>query len=312
MLAFTDTYPNAQIITLTDNYRSTQAILDVCQESISYNADRLSVRNPNIQKYLTAHSLSPNTTPIVYEYLSPEEEKAGILQYIREKKIHTPLSEIAILVKSNAQIMQWTHFLQANNIGVISKSMTDILGNPYVILLFRLLSVIDSPHDADSELPHLIRHPIFGMDGADIFHILHKLSSKNYSRKYPMLFFEFLTHLQEEDITLTFPEKIPAFLQILYDLQKEKETCIFSEFLAKVIEKIDLLGYIEQHGTFDDIQDVYSFVQKAQEFAGRRDFSLSGFLLRVERMRESGKAWERAILRKHPDGVQILTAHGSK
>jgi len=312
MLAFTDAYPAATVITLTENYRSTQDILDVCQESIAFNRDRLCVRNPEIQKYLISHSLAPNITPKVYEYISPEEEKAGILQYIREKKQKTPLCEMAILVKSNAQIVEWTNFLQANDIGVISKSMTDILGNPYVVMLYRLLSILDDPSASDAELPHLIRHPIFGMDGADIFHILHKLSSKNYTRKYPILFFEFLTHLQDEDIILTFPKKIPDFLQLIYDLQAEKETCLFSEFLWKVIEDINLLEYIEKHGTFDDIQDVYSFVQKAQEFSGRRDFSLSGFLSRVRRMRESGKAWERGVFRTHADGVQILTAHGSK
>gem|GEM_PF-568560 len=312
MLAFTDAYPAAKIITLTENYRSTQAILDVCQESITFNQDRLCVRNPEIQKYLTSHSSVPNIIPKVYEYISPEEEKAGILQYIREKKRDTPLSEIAILVKSNAQIVQWTHFLQSNEIPVISKSMTDILVNPYVVMLYRLLSVIDSPSDADDELPHLICHPIFGMDGADIFHILHKLANKNYTRKYPILFFEFLTHLQDEDITLTFPEKIPEFLKNIYDLQAQKETLLFSEFLVTVIKSINLLEYMEQHGTFDDIQDVYSFVQKAQEFSQKRDFSLAGFLLRVRRMREYGKAWERGIFRKNADGVQIMTAHGSK
>ena len=102
ILNFMEMYPEAKLISITKNYRSTQQILDVAYRLIIYNnPDRLEVKK-DIDKHLMASNpTGRNPRHIHCDTVSTEAEKVASLI---EQKIKTgkyKYQDFAILVRSN-------------------------------------------------------------------------------------------------------------------------------------------------------------------------------------------------------------------
>jgi len=133
ILEFKKTYPKAHQVVLTQNYRSTQAILDSAYRLIRHNdPDRLEVKN-NIIKKLKSFKQAPSLPPqeIFADTLSEEADlvageiekliKSNTRQETRDKRQtqspvlsphHYSYRDFAILVRANSQA---DHFLRALN-----------------------------------------------------------------------------------------------------------------------------------------------------------------------------------------------------
>ena len=114
ILGFQDSFPEAKLIVLDENYRSTQAILDSAYRLIvNNNPDRLEVR-ANITKRLHSNS-EKGPAPSHHHFESLEEECDFVADTIaaRHTEDGRPFSDFAILVRSNAQA---DTFLRALNL----------------------------------------------------------------------------------------------------------------------------------------------------------------------------------------------------
>jgi DNA helicase II / ATP-dependent DNA helicase PcrA len=95
LLKFADRYPDATVITLTDNHRSTPEILQI--------ANRLVPKLGGSGKRLRA-TLPSGAKPAIHVYASGEDEVAATVKTIRaEMTAGTPLREIAILFRINSR-----------------------------------------------------------------------------------------------------------------------------------------------------------------------------------------------------------------
>lgn len=87
ILGFMDTYPKAKQTVLTENYRSTQLILDAAYRLITYNnPDRLEFKN-NVDKHLKAQVREgASIKHLHYDTLFSEAETvANLIKLIKEK-----------------------------------------------------------------------------------------------------------------------------------------------------------------------------------------------------------------------------------
>ncbi|MBU1049362.1 ATP-dependent helicase [Candidatus Bipolaricaulota bacterium] len=117
ILGFQESFPDAKLIVLDENYRSTQAILDSAYRLIqNNNPDRLEVR-AQITKRLHSNSES-GRAPLQHHFESLEEECDFVADTIaaRHAKEDRRFSDFAILVRSNAQA---DAFLRALNLARI-------------------------------------------------------------------------------------------------------------------------------------------------------------------------------------------------
>gem|GEM_PF-1981692 len=113
-------------------------------------------------------------------------------------------------------------------------------------------------------------------------------------------------------MSLEAPEKIQQLLDTYSYLQTQLSQLPYTDFLHECISYIGLLKYIETNGTFDDIQDVYIFIQHANEYASRPNFSPTLFLTRIQNILTNNETIARTSFRGKENGVQILTAYSSK
>ncbi len=148
--------PNLKMITLTENYRSVQPILDAAAKLISANTGRI---DPN--KTLIAANperKNVNEKPQVRIYKNEIHESAGIANDIiqlRDKGV--PLSEIAILYRKHAQADELIRFLNFKGITVNTRRRLNILAEPMVEKIIKVMEYLS----LESKKPHTGEHLLF-------------------------------------------------------------------------------------------------------------------------------------------------------
>ncbi len=104
-------YYGAEVIALTENYRSTQEILDFSHDVIAQATDRFA------DKELTAHRPDPETSQIYrYEFLSSDMEYSFVADKIAELiKAGVPQDEIAVISYKHKYFMPLLPYLKSHS-----------------------------------------------------------------------------------------------------------------------------------------------------------------------------------------------------
>lgn len=109
MIEFKDYYPEAELIVLNVNYRSTQSIINVAGRVIENNKTRL-------DKCAHANN-DKDFQPDIRKFRNQVEELKFVVSKIREYENQgISLSEMAILVRNNSQIQEISSFLKNRKI----------------------------------------------------------------------------------------------------------------------------------------------------------------------------------------------------
>lgn len=109
MIEFKDYYPEAELIVLNVNYRSTQSIINVAGRIIENNKTRL-------DKCAHANN-DKDFQPDIRKFRNQVEELKFVVSKIKEyEKQGISLSEMAILVRNNSQIQEISSFLKNRKI----------------------------------------------------------------------------------------------------------------------------------------------------------------------------------------------------
>ena len=113
MLGFKRNYPAAKIIILTENYRSSQAILDAASKIIDQAESRLVNSDPRLNKTLSAAKPPKDKSEIrVLAYNSRELQLSEIARDIA--KNYHPDKHIAVLARGHDSLIKMSGILQVN------------------------------------------------------------------------------------------------------------------------------------------------------------------------------------------------------
>ena len=119
MLGFTDDYPNATVVKLTDNYRSSKRIVEAAGRVIAENQNRF---NKDIR------GMGDEGIPVELIHTKDEEEEdSRILGMI--KNSDKPYTDYAILLRTNILATRFAELLRRND---IPYSIKDSVVNPFV------------------------------------------------------------------------------------------------------------------------------------------------------------------------------------
>lgn len=327
MLDFYSKYPNTQFIVLDKNYRSTQCILDLASNLIINNSERLVNRIKNIEKDLIWQAKYKNLCKANYYILSQEEtEKIFILNEINKR--NNSDETFAIIVRSNKELEEWTHFLQSQWLNVESKLKTNILKNNYVKFILDFLKLIENPNYSDEKLLNILRTEIIDIENIDIIDISRNLYKINYSRDwFNISLWEYIKNIdknyKKDTIQSIFEieqeekykdyKKIINFRNLVLELNKELGLYGISRLFQKIIEKIGILNYIETNWTFSDLEDIFTLFNKIKELNEKNtEISLEKLLNKFDLHKKYNIQISRQILKKSDSNIEILTAHSSK
>ena len=171
---FLEKFPETKIVSLEDNFRSPQIIIDSALKVIDENETRINKRIENLpsKKLLSQGKTSDNKEYFIQRCKTDTEEKEFITQKIIElNKKGTPYSEIAILTRNNNEQSSIANALYAHNIPYTTSSNQNALSHPVVISFLKILKCCQNPTNGEW-LASFLRHPATPITTEDTITIL--------------------------------------------------------------------------------------------------------------------------------------------
>jgi ATP-dependent DNA helicase UvrD/PcrA len=185
--SFREIYDQTELIVLTDNYRSTEKVLSHARSVITQGQNRLENRIDELNKTLTAHHNTPDTTVSLVELPTASSERSWIAEDIAKAiKNGMPASSIAILARRHHEIIELLPYLAKEGIQVNYERRDNVLDLEIITLIEHLTKILvalaEQHHTlADSLLPELLAHPAFAIDPIDIWRLSVQASHNHQS-----------------------------------------------------------------------------------------------------------------------------------
>jgi len=330
ILDFASDYVHAlQTIVLKHNYRSNQYILDISRVLIDRNNERLTTQLKLDKNLRAAHSRFIDTAvePTIREYINPDQETVHVaLQIERLITQGTPPGEIAVIYRNHNQAEELLHYLDSKNIAVNTRRKIDILSDPFgekIINILRYLSFeMDMPYSGDEMLFELMHYDFFDIPPIDIAKASIAVATENYSTQSKGLP---ITSLRRYIAEMHQPAQpglfdAPANYAMKYMISdidyllKASVSVTLQQFFQQVINKMGILKYImRQPDKGRYMQMLTNFFEFLKEESRKKpDITLNEFIAIIDLMKKAGIRLDLHQLIYAENGVNFLTAHGSK
>ncbi|MFZ9970491.1 MAG: UvrD-helicase domain-containing protein, partial [Bacteroidia bacterium] len=190
MQHFAKTYREAGTLTtvmLTENYRSSQSILDASRGLIEHNQQRLVNQNPGLSKILSAagkNKAFAQHAPTVERFTHEFHEACGIAHRIQElKEQGVPLKEIAVLYAQHKHANALLDLLPTLGIDAVQTRSMDALQEPLVQHLLRWLEYLalesEMANAGDHLLYRLLLSPLYQVDPYELNQLSMFLAEQN-------------------------------------------------------------------------------------------------------------------------------------
>jgi DNA helicase II / ATP-dependent DNA helicase PcrA len=327
----TDYASSLRKVVLTDNYRSTQPILDIAHTLIGGNEERLVNQMEGLSKdLLAANTALANKAvpPSLAAYQTPVEEMADITAQVGQLlEQGVAPGKIAVIYKENKYGEALAQYLRTKQIPVYSKRNINILEQPFVRKLVQLLRWINAEHDTpyggDEMLFEILHYDFYNippMEVAKLTVAVNQLKSGGERMSIRRLLHDKAQAPAKDLFDTGLPEGLKKVSRTLEALVAYVPNVTLLTLFAKIIndetkpENFHVLGYVAQHA--DKIylmQLLAAFFDFLQEEAARNPLlDLGGLVNNLDLMQQEGLALPMVQVGGTDKGVNLLTAHGSK
>lgn len=294
ILSFEKDFPNAHVVKLEQNYRSTQGILDLAYNVIRNNRERA-------DKRLTT-TLGRGDPPTVYAAADGYDEAAFVAARIQERLTHCSYSEMAILFRMAAQSRLIEEELLARGIPYVVVSGVGFYERREVKDLLAYLRVISNPAD-DSAFGRILNVPKRGIGDTTAA----ALAEAAKKEGVPQV--EMLDRLQT---SASAKKRMSELAGLLRELREDAKSRPVEELLRRIVsatqyfdflEKSDPAGFEERAA---NVQELYTV---AQEFARRQEKGEATLDLFIEEM---SLLTDMDRMDSSAERVSLMTLHAAK
>ncbi|MDD5561151.1 MAG: ATP-dependent DNA helicase [Candidatus Omnitrophica bacterium] len=314
VLNFIQDYPNAEKITLIQNYRSTQAILDSSYQLIQYNnPERFEVK-ANINKHLIGLTKEgPNPAHLHFDTYSNEADNVSKIIQDKVNSGKFKYRDFAILVRSNSDAQGFIQSLNMQNIPWQFSGNQGLYGREEVKLCINFLRAIANPSDSLS-LYYLVSSEVYKVNLADLTLCNHFARRRNltlYSVFNDLGNIPELGQVQDET-----REKVK---QVLSDIEKFMQVSrdeTTGRLLYSFLTDTGYLRYLTHNPSLEKetkIQNIAKFFNQVRDFelVAKEDRVIS-FIRHLNLLIESGDDPPIVEADLDQDAVNILTIHKAK
>ena len=326
MLDFANTYSsNLKTVVLTNNYRSTQPILNISKTLINKNEDRLVKQIDGLSKELLAANTKINqltNEPIITEYNSVKDEMGNITN-----KVYSLVQEgispgkIAIIYKENKYGEELATYLRLKGIPVYSKRSINILEQPFAKKIIQLLRYLNAEHDipygGDEILFEILHYDFYKIPPIEIAKLTVEVNQKKYGGEQMSL------RKLLSDKTNTAPknlfdtsihEGLKKLSRIIEQLIADVPNITLQQLFDNIIRHAGILPYIMQHNEKISLMQLltalFDFIK--DETSRNPMLGLKGLVEIIDLMEKEGLPLPMVQVAGSDKGVNLLTAHGSK
>jgi DNA helicase-2/ATP-dependent DNA helicase PcrA len=300
ILDFEHDFPNAKVIPLEQNYRSTNAILSAANEVISHNRER---------KEKTLWSDLGEGEPVHVVESEDEHAEARFVAAEIAALIEGGYSsrEIAVVYRTNAQSRVLEDVLVRQGVAY------QVIGGPKfyeraeIKDLVAYLQVIDNPYDAVS-LMRIANRPRRGIGDTSIARLV------TYADGQGISLWEATAHAEEAGLAAASARAVRGFRDAMQSLMATATDTTVAALVEAVLDRtgyleaLDAERTIEARGRIENLEELVGVAREYDQTAGEP--SLSGFLQEISLYSDQD------ALRDPGDGdggqVTLMTLHTAK
>lgn len=178
ILNFKDTYSNPEIITMTENYRSTQDILDTARHIIQKGGERLENIIPELEKTLVASNPNIEKGDIKHKiFATHAHELCFVADEIHKMtEVGKNPEEIAVISRRHKDLMDMAEYLSELNVPIHYERQQNVFEETHIhqiITIARFISTLarKNKSEADEFLPEILSYPFWGIDRKTIWEL---------------------------------------------------------------------------------------------------------------------------------------------
>lgn len=297
ILNFEQYFPNAAVIKLEQNYRSTQNILDAANSVIANNLGRK-------EKALWTENARGNKI-FFRQFAEAYEEAEYVARDIKEKVRNGQYGyrDCAVLYRTNAQSRLFEERFITSDIPYKIVGGVNFYARKEIKDLLAYLKTIDNARD-DLAVQRIINIPKRGIGATTIARV------QDYANMQGMSFYNALRNAQEIPAVGRAAAKIESFVTFIRAMRTKAELIPLSDLLKELIEQTGYVAALEAEGTdeararIENIEELQSKVA-AYEMDEEQP-TLSGFLEEVALVADVDS------LDENSDYVVLMTLHSAK
>ncbi len=297
---FKTLFGKAELITLIENYRSSQVILDAADSLLQSSIVKDKLQSQNQVK-----------DPVTL-YEAPYQRDEIILAGMEiKKRIDAGLdpNECAILLPKNSQVRNAITILKDLGLPVASSNNTDLFNSSDALVIINILKIVANPYDAPSIAEYLLR------TNSGVAPLLaHKFLKAADKR---ILSLETLSIKNEKSGLFATEDPIYSVGQELSNFATYGASHGIYETI-QYIGEIVLLKKAKNHEELtlrgEVIRTMLHLALALKERANSKinpDISIQEYLLYLDRLNEYNQHIPLAVFGKN-EGVKVMTLHGSK
>ena len=295
---FKDRYKRVELISLKNNYRSTQAILDAA-EAVSPRETKLVARRAVVA-----------APPAGIAVLSSQDaEHYFIAQKIKELlAAGIPAEQIAVLYRDNREAAPLARMLEKERVPFNIESDQDVLGDLEIKKLIRILGAVEN-FGSDASLAEALPVDFLGIPPLDVYKLV-AFARRERIKIYDVLRSEELLEkagVEKKEDCLTFFKNLSVWKS---SAKNRGAADVFesvvreSGFLASLLNNVSATEKIAKlHALFDILK---SSVER------QRNYTLDDFFAYLALMEKHNVAIKNKEVAGIPGRVRLMTAHRSK
>lgn len=298
ILDFEKDYPEAKLIKLEQNYRSTQTILDAANAVIENNTGR---------KPKSLWTEKGKGTPITYYQAVDERDEARyVVERLQELQRREGLKfgDAAVLYRTNTQSRVFEEILVKSSIPYVMVGGTKFYERKEVKDILAYLRVVHNPNDSLSLL-RIINVPRRGIGDATIGKL------QNYASENSITLFETISAPGAvPGISSRFAAKLEELAGIIFEMMGFSAEHSVQELMEQVLDKTGYMQELEQSRNAQDqsrVDNLKELLSVAEDFAksGEED-NLENFLAHVALVSDI----DDAVMEE--DALTLMTLHSAK
>ncbi|HEX3095790.1 MAG TPA: UvrD-helicase domain-containing protein [Patescibacteria group bacterium] len=312
ILKIKEDFPTIENITLVDNYRSSQDILDLAYNFIQHNNPNRLETKMKIDKRLKGHTKEASEIQVL-EGKDLSEELNLVVTKALELKQQFPDStwnDFCILTRSNSGASEIIPVLEAKQVPYSFVANRGLYKKPLIADLINYLKLLDNYHESQA-MYRVLNFPKFQLDAIDVAHITQFTNRKTISVYEAMQNDEALAQLSETSKT-----KIALLLELLKKHSAESTDKSAVELFVELISDLGIDSLLAED-TLENAQNrelLEQFYKKVETYAQEaEDRTMRGFL---NELNLEFKAGEDGAIKfdpnSGPESLKVMTIHSAK
>ena len=302
-------YYGAEVIPLTENYRSTQEILDFSREIINQAPDRFA------DKELTAHQKDPSKSQIYrYEFLSSDMEYGFVAEEIaRLVASGVRQDEIAVISYKTKYFMPLLPYLKAKpGINIAYEKRDNLLEDEQIhqiLTIARYVWELANERNENTSIVEILSYPFFGLPMLEVVRLV------GAARRDKKSVFDYISASENSEIT-----GVAKFMAGLVAKSFNEPLEIWLDYLIGAVEldgyQSPFLKYYTGKGEYETFllyQKLAALRGKLRKHFGDKPLRLADLIAMIKDYEEA----EMPLITTSPykdtdEAVQVLSAHKAK